>query len=93
MQRPGRWTPGPFASSASRVPPVASHHAQHHAGCVSPNWLLLNVASWPTSTDLRIAQRGQLASWGTSDVPLVLSAQPFVTRSCRRYLRDQGWAQ
>jgi hypothetical protein len=42
----------------SRLPPVASHHAQHHA-VASPNWLLLNGASWPlaavTLTRLRTA--------------------------------------
>jgi hypothetical protein len=35
---------------------------------------------WPTSADLRVAQSGS-ASWGTSDVLLMLSAQPFVTRT------------
>jgi len=33
---------------------------------------------WPTSADFRVAQSGS-ASWGTSDPPLMLSTQPFVT--------------
>src|SRR5215471_942583 len=38
-----------------------------------------NVAFWLTSADLGVAQSGS-ASWGTSDLPLMLSA-PFVTQS------------
>jgi hypothetical protein len=34
------------------------------------------VRRWPTSADLRVAQ-GRSASWGSPDVPLMLSAQPF----------------
>jgi hypothetical protein len=45
-------------------------------------WLGLKamVRSWPTSADLRVA-RSRSAGWRTSDVPVMLSAQPFVTLS------------
>jgi hypothetical protein len=39
-----------------------------------------NVCSWPKAADLRVAQ-SRSASSGTSDLPLMLLAQPLVTRS------------
>jgi hypothetical protein len=48
--------------------------------CSTNYYCTARVRKWPTSADLRVAQSGPY-SWGTSDVPLVLSAQPFLTPS------------
>jgi hypothetical protein len=40
-------------------------------------------ARWRTSADLHVAQSGSV-SWGTSDVPVMLSAQPFVPHNGHR---------
>ena len=47
-----------------------------------------NVRIWPTSADLRVAQSGSV-SWGTSDVPLMLLVQPFVTTTDSPVLSHQ----
>jgi hypothetical protein len=42
-----------------------------------------DVRNWPTSADFHVAQSGS-ATWDTSDVPHMLSAQPLVTQSRHR---------
>jgi hypothetical protein len=88
---------GPDAELGNRVTAAGAHTSNRKAICRhSPEVGAVcgkaartdlcggrGAISVPTATDLPVAQSGS-ASWGTSDVPLMLSAQPFVTNLERR---------
>jgi hypothetical protein len=61
----------------------ASYHGPKKIATKREDLLTRDVALWPTSADLRVARSGS-ATWGTSDVPLMLSAQPLVIHCGRR---------